>query len=318
MLQHEFARSTDPVLLDFLREVRTQRPDRHRLESFFGERMWGESEAWAIWRAMQLEGECGKPFCFLTVTNRAAARFNYLRLRTEFAEGRLKYEFGGGVDLNKMLEESIWEGDPKACSGKMIFAKGMRIRLTRNLDKDRGFVNGAIGTIVCMLSPCNFILKTDRGIMLMVHPVAQDGKVFMPCSYGYAMTIRRAQGSTLGLVALCFDQPHYPAEKAYAYVGASRVRYAKDLFYFGKLRTSDWTPCGMERMDRGFLSESDASDAESDRSEGHFDIDWPDSEHSDAEHDECDYDGENSDDDRWGRMVSEDVEGYEDSCSLFE
>ena len=181
----------------------------------------------------------------------------------------------------------------------MIFAKGMRIRLTRNLDKDRGFVNGAIGTIVCMLSPCNFILKTDRGIMLMVHPVAQDGQIFMPCSYAYAMTIRRAQGSTLGLVALYFDQSKYPADKAYAYVGASRVRYAEDLFYFGKVRTSDWTPCGVERIQRSFESESDDSDAESDRTE-------------DFEN------GENSDDDRFGCLMTADIVDHGDSRSLFE
>ena len=36
--QHEFARSTDPDLLDFLHEVRVQRPTRQRLVDFFGER----------------------------------------------------------------------------------------------------------------------------------------------------------------------------------------------------------------------------------------------------------------------------------------
>ena len=77
---------------------------------------------------------------------------------------------------------------------------GMRVRLTRNLDKDRGFVNGAIGTVISMLSECNFVLRTDRGILLLVHPIYQDGIEFMPCAYGYAMTIRKSQGSTQGLV----------------------------------------------------------------------------------------------------------------------
>lgn len=271
LLQHEFARSTDPVLLDFLREVRTNRPDRARLNEFFGERMWGCDEWQAIQKSILLEQERQKymwisfptlshranrppferpapppspfpparhsphlptrhglvkfvsaqhqeshppltpllhkktriPMCFLTVTNKAAQRFNCLRLRAEFAAGNLQYEFGSGATLDELFENSDWHGDPKAHNGKMIFAKGMRIRLTRNLDKDRGFVNGAVGTIHHMLSPCTFVLKTDRGVMLLVHPVAQDGQVFMPCSYGYAMTIRRAQGSTLGIVALC-------------------------------------------------------------------------------------------------------------------
>lgn len=245
--------------------------------------------------------------CFLTVTNKAAQRFNLLRLQEEFDAGRLKYEFGNGpsgASLDEMLESSEWDGDPKAHSGKMIFAKGMRIRLTRNLDKDRGFVNGAIGTIVHMLSPCTFVLKTDRGVMLVVHPVAQDGKVFMPCSYGYAMTIRRAQGSTLGLVAICFDQPHYPAEKAYAYVAASRVRFAVDLFYFGKVRTSDWTPNGMVAVARGIESESDAS--ESERSD----------ERSDDGDDDY-YDGENSEDDRLGLEETAEINECNDRKYLF-
>ena len=257
----------------------------------------------------------------LTVTNKAAASFNLARLQREFAEGRLKYEFDDAADLQQLLANSTWHGDPKAHNGKMIFAKGMRIRLTRNLDKDRGFVNGAVGTIVCMLSPCNFILKTNRGVMLMVHPIAQDGQVFMPCSYGYAMTIRRAQGSTLGLVTICFDQRHYPAEKGYAYVGASRVRRAEDLFYFGKMRTSDWTPCGVERMERSWESESDPSDSESGQrgdEEGEEDDADRFAISDDSEQDECDYDGENSEDDRWGLLMTEDVSGYEDSKALFQ
>lgn len=194
----------------------------------------------------------------------------------------------------------------------------MRIRLTRNLDKDRGFVNGAVGTIVCMLSPCNFVLKTDRGVLLMVHPIAQDGRVFMPCSYGYAMTIRRAQGSTLGLVALCFDQRHYPAEKGYAYVGASRVRRAEDLFYFGKLRTSDWTACGMEKAERSWVSESDDSDVQTDGGwEGNNESDSD--ERSSNRFGSDEEDGRDSENDMLlGLLDTESVEGYEDSRALFE
>eukprot|EP00973_Karenia_brevis_P031500 4346211-Karenia_brevis.AAC.1 len=76
----------------------------------------------------------------------------------------------------------------------------MRMRLTRNLDKDRGFVNGAVGIIEHVLRQDVFVLKTVEGVRILVHPVHSDGKVFMPASYAYAMTIRRAQGSTLDCV----------------------------------------------------------------------------------------------------------------------
>ena len=80
------------------------------------------------------------------------------------------------------MEEHGILGDPKAHGSKMrvpkndqeyeevrkecamVFAKGMRIGLTRNLDKDRGFVNGAIGTIAAMLSQNQFVLRTDQGV----------------------------------------------------------------------------------------------------------------------------------------------------------
>ena len=222
----------------------------------------------------------------------------------------------------------------------------MRIRLTQNLDKERGFVNGAVGTIVTMLSPCNFILKTDRGIMLIVHPIARDGQVFMPCSYGYAMTIRRAQGSTLPLVVLCFDQKTYPADCGYAYVGASRVRRGADLFYFGRMRTSDWTPCGLEKLDRSWESQSRGSDSELDDTEEEYlrnnedsdedllallDDGWGDDAEegsngsSDAEdkhrrEDEEEYrrDCEGSDEDVLGLLDTESVDGYDDARVLFE
>ena len=48
-------------------------------------------------------------------------------------------------------------------------------------------------------------------------------------------------------VALHFDQDDYPPAAAYAYVGASRVKFARDLFHFGRLRTSDWTPQGVSQ-----------------------------------------------------------------------
>ena len=91
----------------------------------------------------------------------------------------------------------------------MVFQVGMRIRFTQNVDKDRGFVNGALGTIHEVLRKDVFVLKTDKNVLILVHPVRQythesdkQGQQFMPCSYGYAMTTRRAAGAILEAVAL--------------------------------------------------------------------------------------------------------------------
>ena len=88
----------------------------------------------------------------------------------------------------------------------------------------------------------------------------------MPFSYGYAMTIRRSQGSTLEMVTLWFDHK-YPADRGYGYVGAPRVERAADLFFMGKIRRTDWMPVagnvfGDEQDCRGSESKSDIADSE--------------------------------------------------------
>ena len=93
---------------------------------------------------------------------------------------------------------------------------------------------------------------------MLVHPVAyeEDGKNqhFMPFCYGYALTIRRAQGSTTEKVGLWFDHQYAP-ERGYGYVGASRVRTANDVYLMGKVKRSDWLPVGEgdedEQLKRG-------------------------------------------------------------------
>ena len=99
----------------------------------------------------------------------------------------------------------------------------------------------------------------------------------MPWTFGYAMTMRRAQGSTLDAVGLWFDHS-FPPTRGYAYVASSRVRNATDLFLSGKLRRTDWLPVGPDeegqRLRRSTRSESsgseDCSDSEFDPSDSEF------------------------------------------------
>ena len=81
------------------------------------------------------------------------------------------------------------------------------------------------------------------------------------------MTVRKAQGATLDYVVLYFDL-FQPNPRGFAYVGASRVRRASGLYYFGVVRQSDWLPVGgpgapMEHDARGPLSvDGNSSDEE--------------------------------------------------------
>ncbi|CAE7398265.1 pif1, partial [Symbiodinium sp. CCMP2456] len=86
---------------------------------------------------------------------------------------------------------------------------------------------------------------------------------FLPVTYAYATTVRRAQGATLACVALVFDTKI--PDRGYAYVGASRARRHDDVFLLGRIRTTDWLPVGgqadpSEHRKIGPLSESTNSE----------------------------------------------------------
>ena len=86
-------------------------------------------------------------------------------------------------------------------SSKFYASPGVAVRLTRNNDKQRGFVNGAIGHVHTILAwdglvPIIFTVQLRGGAMVLVHPMWHEKQRFLPCTYGYATTIRRAQGAT--------------------------------------------------------------------------------------------------------------------------
>ena len=72
---------------------------------------------------------------------------------------------------------------------KVLIRTGMVVRLSRNLDKDRGFCNGAPGEVVTMLSldPPVFVVKLSHGALVVVHPIKVDAggfeEPFLPCFY---------------------------------------------------------------------------------------------------------------------------------------
>ncbi|CAE8634707.1 unnamed protein product [Polarella glacialis] len=262
--RHALARSNDPLLLEFLSAIRERQPERSTLGVFFGARRLaqdlncrkGAHIANAVAQSKLLEEASGEAFTFLTVTNDAALKINHTRCDMEF----------GSHD--QVLRSELYKvpGDPNMGGGFLVVIPGMRIRFTRNVDKERGFVNGALAEVEYVLRKDVFVAKTPTGVRILVHPVMYDGEHFMPFCYGYAMTIRRSQGSTMEMVGLWFDHK-YPADRGYAYVGSSRVRRADDLYLMGKIRRTDWLPVGGELLgneetERGFDSATTSSDTD--------------------------------------------------------
>ena len=139
--------------------------------------------------------------------------------------------------------------DPASKSTLRIVAKsGLIIRLSRNFDKGRGFVNGALA-VICESLNGNRVFTArlmSSGNMVLVHPMEEDTARFLPCCYGYATTIRRAQGADIFHGCLFMDNKWHPAARGYGYVGVSRFRSREGVYIFGKLRRTDFLPVGLE------------------------------------------------------------------------
>ena len=105
---------------------------------------------------------------------------------------------------------------------------------------------------------------------LLVHPIKENGIKFLPCCYGYATTISRAQGASLDQ-GIYFEQKKYPAGRGYAYVAISWLRTRAGCHLNGKLRRSDFLPVG-EEQDNEQLERAyhplNSSDSEHDGAEG--------------------------------------------------
>ena len=105
------------------------------MREYFGERHWsGYSLDTSVEYGMQLAAKTCKHFAWLTCTNHGAA---------EVCEAALRV-------LSVTQEQLDWgyPCDPTSKSKLRIVAvKGLLIRLTRNFDKQRGFVNGAIAKV---------------------------------------------------------------------------------------------------------------------------------------------------------------------------
>jgi len=149
--------------------------------------------------------------------------------------------------------------------GNILLTANMRVRLTHNVNKEEGFVNGNTGTVRKVLRPDVFVMESSQQTCILVYPITVKGHKYLPVAYGYATTMRRAQGATLEAVGLLFDR-RVP-DRGYAYVGTSRAKARTMVFHLGRLRQTDWLPVGgnpdEEHTSLSVFSESSAEQEES-------------------------------------------------------
>ena len=278
MEQHKFARTQDSSLLEFLHTIRTSQPTRSYVRNFFGDHYLGLNLAMAVRKCLSLRTREQTPVTWLTCIGKGALAVNYEYLR----------QLGHGTADEIAQQPDAYPCDIDYGTKHMIVRPGMWLRLTRNLDKKRGFCNGAMGQVVDLLRSDSqavvFTMRLTHGAMVIVHPIQVGEKRFLPCVYGYAMTTRKAQGSSMDFVVLYFDL-FKAAPRGFGYVGASRARSSAGLFYFGKVRRTDWLPVGGdaddEQVTRGYDSKDSSSEGRA-RSYDESDDDQEDQESSDG------------------------------------
>ena len=128
---------------------------------------------------------------------------------------------------------------------EMRLHKGMRLHLTRNINKEADFINGMEATVAGYdpTSKCvHVVTKTNRN--LAVYPVTEyveeRGYVTAyPFRPGYASTIHKLQGAQLAHVTIWLD---IKGAKAAGYVAISRAESDENYLLGGVLKRRHFVP----------------------------------------------------------------------------
>ena len=126
----------------------------------------------AVTYGLDIYAHTRKLFVWLCVTNKGVSDVNLAAISQ--------------LDPPITEEDLISRGfptDPNAGkNGYIVIRPGITIRLTKNIDKERGFVNGAIAVVCDVLvdynpsegrHTCIFTARLTTGTMILMHPVSK-------------------------------------------------------------------------------------------------------------------------------------------------
>ena len=126
---------------------------------------------------------------------------------------------------------------------RVVCYAGMKIYTTKNVDKERDYVNG----MECHVEEYDpqskaLLAITVTGHRLAIRPwtdVLFGNKTYNPIKPGYANTVLKMAGSELPHCIFWLDAEHVPGA---AYTGMSRVRRGADLLLGGNVNRNHFTP----------------------------------------------------------------------------
>jgi hypothetical protein len=244
---HKVFRCKDPVLADKLSILRTSIPSKRAFRKICDQahRAWTSEEPTG-WDVLELMRRTEYKTTIATCTRRGASIVNNLALNVLFRDrqqeqiAELPFEWDSNMS-NFQGDGSLIEDRAPEPEMTPIY-RGMRIFLTRNMNKNDDFVNGMQAEVQDFEAGC-LRVKTMTGKVLSVWRVTDKVGTFkvscFPVRVGYAGTIQRLQGMTLPHVTVYLDRPGC---RAAAYVAMSRVQYDSDYLIAGAVHPRHFVP----------------------------------------------------------------------------
>jgi hypothetical protein len=237
-------RSDDEALLKKLSAIRTHEPSKEMLGKICRRhKAWSdhhEPTAWDIQNVFRQHPDT----TVVTCTRRAADLVNELNVRVKYgkrpAMATLPTEFDANNENYDAKGKLRQDRRPKPKMTPMH--RGMRMHLTRNLDKAHDFVYGMEVSVEDFHAESECLrVRTKTGKVLAVYRYTDPETkcTFYPIRVGYASTIYKLQGAQLPHVTIWLDRPHM---KAAAYVAMSRVRRDDEYLFGGVVTTEHVVP----------------------------------------------------------------------------
>ena len=156
---------------------------------------------------------------FVTISRPRCAWVNKIAVQTLFAESQPLTWVDGDPESNPDNFRGVYQ--VSSIPMRVPVFKGMRVTLTRNINKHVDYVNGQ-GATVLGAHALGVRVRTDTGYIVMVYPWTDDDRnTFLPMRLGYATTLLKVQGATLAHMTIWLDVPNVEAA---GYVALSRVR----------------------------------------------------------------------------------------------
>ena len=243
----EQVRCKDPTLQKKLNVLRTAQPSMKQLRKILRDHRAWKTNTPTSYDILEVFRK-HEDTTVVTCSRRAAAAANALAMEA-FFEHRHKVPLGQALfDYESNLENYDEKNQLK--TGRLQGAvsevyQGMRIFLTKNVDKEHDFVNG-MSAMVLDYDPASKCLEVETRTKqhLAVHMMTtqlDDGRKVsaFPVRVGCACTVPKVQGMTLPHITIWLDSIYC---RAAAYVAMSRVQRDEDYLIAGLVTPQHFAP----------------------------------------------------------------------------